>query len=181
MNITEETWVFLQYARENNSSISTRWWFKMKPLSKTQIPSLYTYPEAKTPSLNTPATTKIPKIQTWATSASKFGEGPPLTLKGVGHINGNDGLPSCMLCIGQGVPDHALKEDVENPFGVLMIFFTPTLLISLWIVGFVMPRMLWYTTLQCSASSLLPSPNPCLTFCDLSFVQENRTKICNYL
>ena len=40
-------------------------------------------------------------------------EGPTLPLEGVHHIHSGDGLPLGMFCVGDGVADHVLEEDLR--------------------------------------------------------------------
>jgi len=46
------------------------------------------------------------------TLATKAVQGASLTLQGVHHVHGCDGLPLGMLGVGDGIPDHVLQEDL---------------------------------------------------------------------
>ena len=41
-------------------------------------------------------------------------QGPSLSLEGIDHIHGGDGLPPCVLGVGDSVSDHVLEEAPEN-------------------------------------------------------------------
>ena len=47
-------------------------------------------------------------------------EGTALAFEGVDHIHGSDGLPLGMLGVGDGIPDHVLKEHLEDATGLLV-------------------------------------------------------------
>ena len=47
-------------------------------------------------------------------------QGASLPLEGIDDIHGGDGLPLGMLGVGDGVPDHVLKEDLEDATGLLV-------------------------------------------------------------
>ncbi len=47
-------------------------------------------------------------------------EGAALPLEGVDHVHGGDGLPLGVLGVGDGIPDHVLKEDLEDATGLLV-------------------------------------------------------------
>jgi hypothetical protein len=52
--------------------------------------------------------------------SSKSVEGATLAFQGVDDVHGGDGLPLCMLAVGDGVPDDILKEDLEDATGLLI-------------------------------------------------------------
>ena len=47
-------------------------------------------------------------------------EGTSLLLQGIDDIHGGDGLPLGMLGVGDGIPDHVLKEHLEDATGLLV-------------------------------------------------------------
>ena len=52
--------------------------------------------------------------------ASETVEGAALSLEGVDHIHGSDGLPLGVLRVGDCVADHVLKEHLQHPAGLLV-------------------------------------------------------------
>jgi len=54
------------------------------------------------------------------TLATKAVQGASLTLQGVHHVHGCDGLPLGMLGVGDGIPDHVLQEDLQHAPGLLI-------------------------------------------------------------
>ena len=52
--------------------------------------------------------------------SSESVQGASLPLEGVDHIHGGDGLPLGVLGVGDSVPDHVLKEDLEDSTGLLV-------------------------------------------------------------
>merc|ERR1719422_1752479 len=47
-------------------------------------------------------------------------QGASLPLEGIDDIHGGDGLPLGVLGVGDGIPDHVLKEDLEDATGLLV-------------------------------------------------------------
>ena len=47
-------------------------------------------------------------------------QGASLPLEGIDHIHGGDGLPLGVFGVGDGIPDHVLKEDLEDATGLLV-------------------------------------------------------------
>ena len=47
-------------------------------------------------------------------------QGTSLPLEGIDNVHGGDGLPLGVFGVGDGVPDHVLKKDLENPTGLLV-------------------------------------------------------------
>merc|ERR1719228_309583 len=47
-------------------------------------------------------------------------QGASLPLEGIDHVHGGDGLPLSMFGVGDGVPDHVLKEDLQHTTGLLV-------------------------------------------------------------
>merc|ERR1712038_1551499 len=47
-------------------------------------------------------------------------QGASLPLEGIDHIHGGDGLPLGVFGVGDGIPDHVLKEDLEDATGLLI-------------------------------------------------------------
>lgn len=47
-------------------------------------------------------------------------QGPTLSLQGVDHIHGGDGLALGVLRVGDGVADDVLQENLEDPTGLLV-------------------------------------------------------------
>ena len=56
--------------------------------------------------------------QRWLTSESV--QGASLPLEGIDDIHGGDGLPLGVLGVGDGIPDHVLKEHLEDATGLLV-------------------------------------------------------------
>merc|ERR1711935_891261 len=52
--------------------------------------------------------------------SSESVQGASLPLEGVDHIHGGDGLPLGVLGVGDGIPDHVLKEHLEDATGLLV-------------------------------------------------------------
>merc|ERR1719192_2629303 len=52
--------------------------------------------------------------------AAEAVQGASLPLEGVHHIHGGDGLPLGVLGVGDGIPDHVLKEHLEDATGLLV-------------------------------------------------------------
>ena len=52
--------------------------------------------------------------------AAESVEGTSLTLQGVDDIHRGDGLSLGVLCVGDGVTDHILQEDLQNATGLLV-------------------------------------------------------------
>ena len=52
--------------------------------------------------------------------AAKAIQGPSLPLEGVDYIHGSDSLPLGMLGVSDSIPDHVLKEDLQNAAGLLV-------------------------------------------------------------
>ena len=51
---------------------------------------------------------------------SKSVQGASLPLEGIDDIHGGDGLPLGVFGVGDGIPDHVLKEDLEDATGLLV-------------------------------------------------------------
>ena len=47
-------------------------------------------------------------------------QGTSLPLEGIDDIHGGDGLPLGVFGVGDGIPDHVLKEDLEDATGLLV-------------------------------------------------------------
>ena len=47
-------------------------------------------------------------------------QGASLPLEGIDHIHGGDGLPLGVFGVGDGIPDHVLKEHLEDATGLLV-------------------------------------------------------------
>ena len=47
-------------------------------------------------------------------------QGASLPLEGVDNVHGGDGLPLGVFGVGDGIPDHVLKEDLEDATGLLV-------------------------------------------------------------
>ena len=47
-------------------------------------------------------------------------ESTSLPLESIDHIHGGDGLPLGVLGVGDGIPDHVLKEHLEDATGLLV-------------------------------------------------------------
>ena len=47
-------------------------------------------------------------------------QGASLPLEGIDHIHGGDSLPLGVFGVGDGIPDHVLKEDLEDATGLLV-------------------------------------------------------------
>ena len=47
-------------------------------------------------------------------------QGASLPLEGVDNVHGGDGLPLGVFGVGDGIPDHVLKEHLQNATGLLV-------------------------------------------------------------
>ena len=47
-------------------------------------------------------------------------QGTSLPLEGIDHIHGGDSLPLGVLGVGDSIPDHVLKEHLEDSTGLLI-------------------------------------------------------------
>ena len=56
----------------------------------------------------------------WNELAAKAIQGPSLPLEGVDYIHGSDSLPLGMFSVSDSIPDHVLKEDLQNAAGLLV-------------------------------------------------------------
>ena len=52
--------------------------------------------------------------------AAEAVQGAALALERVDDIHGGDGLPACVLGVGDGIADDSLKEDLEDATGLLV-------------------------------------------------------------
>ena len=52
--------------------------------------------------------------------SSESVQGASLPLEGVDNVHGGDGLPLGVFGVGDGIPDHVLKEDLEDSTGLLI-------------------------------------------------------------
>ena len=51
---------------------------------------------------------------------SKSVEGTSLPFEGIDNIHGGDGFPLGVFGVGDSIPDHVLKEDLEDATGLLV-------------------------------------------------------------
>ena len=58
---------------------------------------------------------KVPKVESLT---SESVEGTSLSLEGIDHIHGGDGLPLGVLGVGDGVPDDVLEENLLKCNGI---------------------------------------------------------------
>ncbi|KAJ7977102.1 Histone H4, partial [Quillaja saponaria] len=77
----------------------------------TQFPSPFTpNRQLQPPTLETSIKPENPETK----STTKTIQSPSLPLKGIHNIHSSDGLPPCMLSVGDSITDNILQEDLED-------------------------------------------------------------------